>query len=100
MVSPELLRIRQMFSEVDLSSPEKLGCKERALKEVTFVLMPNPWETGVCKVYILLTFYMISLTLNLSYTKSKIELDPGLLHGETARLAMQWASQETGEEGK
>lgn len=67
----EILRTRQMFSEVDLSSQEKLGCKKRALKEVTFVLMPNPWETGVCKVYILLTFYMISLTLTFHTPRAK-----------------------------
>lgn len=37
-----------------------LDYKKTALKEVTFVLMPNPWETGVQNVYILLTFYLIS----------------------------------------
>lgn len=37
---------RQRCYEVALSSQEKLDCKERALEEVIFVLMPNPWETS------------------------------------------------------
>lgn len=37
--------------------------EKRPLKEVTFVLMSNPWEMAVWNVYILPTFYMISPTL-------------------------------------
>lgn len=53
----------QRFYDLALSSQEKMDHKKRALKEVTFVLMPNPWEIAVRNVYILPTFYMISPTL-------------------------------------
>lgn len=62
-VNSELLRTAHWFYEVALSSQEKQDGKKGAPKEVTFVLMPNPWETGARNAYILLTFYMISPTL-------------------------------------